>query len=886
MTIDVSGPDGSSFAFPDGTPEATITDALSAHYGPPPSEGLSKPELIPEAVKARYDRADPRFSDGSAAAALRGVPVLGPMVTNKAAAAISSAAHPVTGVGSDKPSFRERYQENLAQEDAAQADYEKEHPIEDAIAGGIGGTIALGGAGGAIPGAAKVLGMTGKVLPAMRNAALSGSAISAADAAARGGDPTTGAVTGALTGAGGVLAGKLIGKGADVVGRAFNRDAPQATRFMDVNGEQVPVRESVLTQDPDTSRTEQTLLKSGAPAALQGEEGTEAAMGKVHSDLSAGFNPTGQSPAATPLEAGSAVANDLVSQEQARAAAEVARIQQTANETAGIRTNMDTPQTPQPAPLDLPGPRQVRPAPEGAIPAAQSVSDRIRSMFTGARALTGAAYDRAGAVPGEFNPRHLLGSGEAIRLRLNNANDRVRISPDVTPQASSMLRTIDEEVGGLRMTNDAARGARPILAQDIEQARKALVIQRRAANTAARTTGNWEDARAAGRVMDEFDNHIARVVQRRGGFSGNARDYLQAQAEARAAHTAERRAFSRQGPGDKVGTAMEGIVGKYPGQEMTPEKIISTVLGRPDSPGGAEHSVALLTHLRDTMGANSPEWAGLRKAAISHFTQAEPGADPVPLAKQADRMLRFLGNQRHSEALFTPAERARLQSHAQRLRAAEDPVAGKGTVDQKVDILSGRTTGEGASGAQVVSSIMSATKDAAKLATAVRDRVSPQSWALVKQAIWGQMSGAGEGMTAWGHQRTGETIAKFLNTELARAVYTPNERMLMKAIADAHHRLVPVPGTTNPSGTAHTAAKLVSGARHQLLALFGFSHGGLPGAGVALALGKALDWSIKKRAANTAERLFLGAQPKLPASTGAQRVVVPIAQGTAAQRSK
>src|ERR1700742_4635216 len=100
MTIEVAGPDGSSFTFPDGTPEATITDALSAHYGAPegkPSDSLSKSELIPDAVKARYDRADPRFTDGSAAAALRGVPVVGPLVTNRAAAAISSAAHPLTG---------------------------------------------------------------------------------------------------------------------------------------------------------------------------------------------------------------------------------------------------------------------------------------------------------------------------------------------------------------------------------------------------------------------------------------------------------------------------------------------------------------------------------------------------------------------------------------------------------------------------------------------------------------------------------------------------------------------------------------------------------------------------------------------------------------------
>jgi hypothetical protein len=33
MTINVRGPDGSNFAFPDGTDSAVISDAMSKHYG-------------------------------------------------------------------------------------------------------------------------------------------------------------------------------------------------------------------------------------------------------------------------------------------------------------------------------------------------------------------------------------------------------------------------------------------------------------------------------------------------------------------------------------------------------------------------------------------------------------------------------------------------------------------------------------------------------------------------------------------------------------------------------------------------------------------------------------------------------------------------------------
>ena len=110
--------------------------------------------------------------------------------------------------------------------------------------------------------------------------------------------------------------------------------------------------------------------------------------------------------------------------------------------------------------------------------------------------------------------------------------------------------------------------------------------------------------------------------------------------------------------------------------------------------------------------------------------------------------------------------------------------------------------------------------------------------------------------------------------------------MLMKAIGDAHQRLVPIPGTTNPSGSAHMAAKLVSGARTQLLALLGFSHGGLMGAGTALAMGKALDWGVGQRAAGKATNLFLGPQPKPASSNGAQRAAVLLGQVPSLHRSK
>ena len=70
--------------------------------------------------------------------------------------------------------------------------------------------------------------------------------------------------------------------------------------------------------------------------------------------------------------------------------------------------------------------------------------------------------------------------------------------------------------------------------------------------------------------------------------------------------------------------------------------------------------------------------------------------------------------------------------------------------------------------------------------------------------------------------------------------------------------MIPVTGTTNPSGTAPMLAKIASGARHTLLPLLGFSHGGVAGAGIGMAADKALSWVGNERAADNARKPFYG----------------------------
>src|SRR6516165_781833 len=749
--------------------------------------------------------------------------------------------------------------ENQAQTEADIAASRQQHPVASTV-----GDIAIGSlpymAAGEFAGPAKLLGMTGRAATAIPMAAGSGAAIGAADALARGEDPAHGAASGALYGAAGVAGGKALGRVWDA-SRGMWVDRPRIPHTLDVNGLPVPVRESVITGDPATSGAEQDMLGTQVPTAVQAERDTQAAMQQAHQNLAEQLNPgtTGS----TSLEAGNAAIGDLVAQEQARASAEVARILGLGPERVSLQRDLGG---------GIAGPTATTDVGEMA-------SQGIRDRFTTARQATRTAYGAAANVPASYNPRLMVNAGRVIRQALDTGplETRVRINPTTTPQAQAALDMIDQEIGQLRFTNAAADRAipglpalvRPITPADIEQIRKGLVIQRRMANNAARMSGNWEDARAVGRVMDAFDAWEQATASRPGGLlTGDPADVIATRQAARAAHAQERATFSRRGPGDVVGTFMENVIGKYPGQEMSPDKIVKSVLG---TPGGAppENAVPILNHLRDNVfGANSPEWGAIKRAVVSHLTEAPAGAEPLARAKQAENIERFLGNPRHADTLFDAAEQARLQQHADNIRAAGDELPAKGTVAQQIAALSGRLTDQPATGEQLISQLMR--QGGGDLALELA-RVSPQSIPAVKESIFRKITEAPSGATEWGDQKIANSIAKFAATDLASKLYTPNELTMLRAIGEAHARLVPIPGTRNVSASAYRGAAMLKGFTKQFLTLIGagiLPHGGLIGhaigAGAGYAAGEAAERVAARRTAARAADLFYGRRAALP----------------------
>lgn len=875
MTITVEGPDKSSFDFPDGTPEATITAAMAAHYGAPEAAAPKAPA---------FDPTDPRFTPHAqaSAAALRGVPLLGAGV-EKAGAALSALAHPLTGVGSDASSIADRYVKNLESEEAAKLDYETKHPIKSAVEGMVGGTLALGGAGGAIPAVGRALGMTGPLVPAATRAAISGAGIGGADAALRGHDPITGAEIGALTGAGGVVAGKAVGKVWDAARGAFRPAAPVPTRTMQVAGVDVPVPESVVTGNAASSELEQSALHGGQGARAQevarGHRAlTEDAMGRAHADFEAGLDPTGARPSASPMAAGEAIGTEVSAQEAARAAAEAARLQAVAAEGGALRSDLNTSPT-SGVLADTP------------VSASQGVRDALIGARDRLAARRDTAYDTLRGTAGEFNPAVFNQTGARIRRSLNEGTDPVRVDAN-TPQTAAALEDIELNVGQRRFENQAQtelqRGPDgrpiepPITAETIDSARKRLISMQRAASGTARRTGDYSDVRGMRRIISAFDDHVANAARTPGGFSGDPQELLNRLSGARALHAELKRTFGPQNPQDDVGKAIEKIVGKRDVAPAELETIAPLLFGSSQAGGQVQGRVA--QRVIDIFGRDSVPVAQLKQGLISHVLDTPAGMEPLSHAKAADKIHQFFSGTKGvglAQTLFSPSERARFLAHANRMRSASDPIPAD-QVEKTVAKWAGRDGGLRASPKTIVDDLMGSTGSKGSAPALVNDlkrRLSPDAISTLKQGVWSRITEGADGTIPWKDQKVGQRLMNFLNGDgkgLADTLYTEAERKAMREIGEAHIKLLPVEGTTNPSRSGHVIERMMRGMAHSLLPFLGFHAGGLPGAAVAIGAKSAVSRAVDRRAASKAVERFYGPQPPrvstpamLPQSFGA-----------------
>ncbi len=120
-----------------------------------------------------------------------------------------------------------------------------------------------------------------------------------------------------------------------------------------------------------------------------------------------------------------------------------------------------------------------------------------------------------------------------------------------------------------------------------------------------------------------------------------------------------------------------------------------------------------------------------------------------------------------------------------------------------------------------------------RLAQRLKQVLTPEEIAGVKQGLWAKLTTATEGATEFGTQKVTGRVAEFLNGKgapLAHTLFTPAERTEIARYGQLQKMLTPPPGTVNHSNTAPILKKIMDGTAKNILGLIGIATHGPIGA--------------------------------------------------------
>ncbi|MGJ5074577.1 hypothetical protein [Bradyrhizobium oligotrophicum] len=484
--------------------------------------------------------------------------------------------------------------------------------------------------------------------------------------------------------------------------------------------------------------------------------------------------------------------------------------------------------------------------------------------------IRGLEEDLAAAGHGELNPD--------VRRRAVELMSREGVDAD-TAVEHAFAQLEQEDAAGLgRFPGERAPPAAASMAaqpsgsgftmRDVEQVRKELVTLYGDARRKMMAGGSGADVHALEHIMDQFGARVERMVQE-GKFSGDGPAVLQMQRDARAAFADYKAKFSRRGAGDAVGAAVEKILGKFSDTAATPDAVVRLAYGDLSRPGG-QMPVQIAQRIISIFGRNSPEFTTYKQGLFAHLMEGVP----EKAAARIDEFLKGTKGKLLAQTVFDGPERAALAQHAQRLRSTLPRANDPGAAAAAIRRYTGADGAPPASPRKIIDDLMGANGkgtgvNAPLIAQVLKKQLSPENWNSLRQLAFRELTDAGEGKIPYEAQALSQRLHEFLNesgSQLAQVLYSPKELDLMRKLAAVYKQMVPVKGTTNPSGTAPMLAKMAGGLRQTLLPLLGLTHGGLPGAAVAFAADKAVTAAGNLNAAQNATRLFYGPQAGRPMS--------------------
>lgn len=528
---------------------------------------------------------------------------------------------------------------------------------------------------------------------------------------------------------------------------------------------------------------------------------------------------------------------------------------------------------------------------EGHVSKREAVAMSEREQHDFARHMQGLEDDLAAAGHGDLGPDV---KKRAVKLM---ADERMS-ADDAVEHAFHQLEQEDAASAAVRGSGfpgdrPAARpGAAPAAAEapagaaftmkDVEQVRKQLVTLYGDARRAMMAGGSGADLHALEGIMDAFETRVEQMVAA-GKFSGDGPAVMQMQREARAAFADHKQKFAKRGSGDTIGAAVEKILGKFSDTKATPDEVVRLAYGSGSAPGG-QMPVQVAQRIEKIFGRDSAEFGTYKQGLFAQLTAGEP-------EKAAARIVEFLDGTKGkllSQTAFDASERAQLRRYADMLRGIAPQGKEAGAAAAALRRITGADGAPPASTNDIVNYLYGSTgkgtnRVSVPLAQHLKDNLSPEGWAQVRQGMFEKVTNAGEGKIAFEAQALSQRLHEFLNesgSALAKTLYSPQEIELMKQLASVYKQMIPAKGTTNPSGTAPMLQKMAGGLRQSLLPLLGLTHGGLPGAAAAIGIDKGMAAIGNARQARAATKLFYGGQTPRAVDDRFAKVSGLLAQGS------
>lgn len=869
-TFDFTSPDGKTYSVqgPEGATPEQAFQILQTQLGAGKAPAGAAPEPAPAP-------AAPITTNNVVRSTATGVPIVGGLL-NKLDAATNATLAPMLNRFFDpqhqlsEENWSDRYAHSLRDQEGMDKKFSEEHPVVDTAAQLAGGVASMAPVMSAAP---KAFGVTGKLSEMVRNGAISGAAVSGADALTRGHDPAESAITGGIIGGAAGPVGKAVGKGVAAIADRISPKPVVPQNVQRVAGVDIPLSEAEATGNSALSAEQQIMLRGGrGDRAQEVAEGFRNAQGEAvdqaRGNISAALDPTGSAARTSPQDAAERVAAELIAAEQAEQAAQRANVAAVGREGDALARALDRSGT-----MRAPS----------AFDAGEQLSEREQHEF--ARHMQGLEEDLAAAGHGDLGPDV---KKRAVKLM---ADERMS-ADDAVEHALHQLETEDAAAAAARggfpgdRRAPAAAAAEPagsgFTMRDVEQVRKQLSTLYGDARRAMMAGGSGADLHAIEAIQDAFDARVRQMVQG-GKFAGDGPAVLAMQEEARAAFSDYKKKFAKRGSGDTIGAAVEKLLGKFSDTAATPDEVVRLAYGSGSAPGG-QMPVQVAQRIANIFGKDSAEFATYKQGLFAQLTAGEP-------EKAAARIAEFLDGTKGkllSQVAFDASERAQLRRYADMLNGIAPKGKEPGAAAAALRRITGADGAPPASTNDIVNYLYGSTgkgtnRVSVPLAAHLKDNLSPEGWAAVRQGMFEKLTNAGEGKIAFEAQALSQRLHEFLNesgSALAKTLYSADELAIMKQLAAVYKQMIPAKGTTNPSGTAPMLAKMAGGLRQSLLPLLGLTHGGLPGAAAAIGIDKGLAAIGNARQARAATKLFYGGQTPRAVNDRFAKTAGLVAQGS------